>query len=195
MDNLKESTTLEELEEELGREEYKFRFKKVLRNTVYSLITVAAVAVLMATLLFPVLQIYGTSMTPTLSEGQIVLTLKKGTLSDYQQGDIVAFYYNNKVLVKRVIATGGDYVYISDSGVVSVNGQVLDEPYVDALSLGECDMTFPYQVPEGKYFLMGDHRSVSIDSRTSAIGAVSEEDIVSKIFLRVWPLTDISLIE
>ena len=195
MDNLKESPTLEELEEELGREEYKFRFKKVLRNTVYSLITVAAVAVLMATLLFPVLQIYGTSMTPTLSEGQIVLTLKKGTLSDYQQGDIVAFYYNNKVLVKRVIATGGDYVYISDSGVVSVNGQVLDEPYVDALSLGECDMTFPYQVPEGKYFLMGDHRSVSIDSRTSAIGAVSEEDIVSKIFLRVWPLTDISLIE
>ena len=177
--------TLEQLETELKREKYKKNFGSALRNTVFSLITVAAIAVLIAVLVMPVLQIYGTSMTPTLSEGNIVLSLKG---SDFETGDVIAFYYNNKILVKRVIAQAGEWVDISDDGTVYVNNVPIDEPYISEKDLGECDIELPYQVPESRIFVMGDHRSVSIDSRSTSIGCVADEQIVGKIIFRVWPL-------
>lgn len=177
--------TLNQLERELKREKYNTSFAQVFRSTVYALITVAAVAVLVAVLLMPVLQIYGTSMSPTLTEGNIVLSLKG---SSFETGDVIAFYYNNKVLVKRVIAQSGDWVDISDDGTVYVNAQKIDEPYLTEKALGECDIELPYQVPESKIFVMGDHRSVSVDSRSTSVGCVAEEQIVGKIVFRVWPI-------
>ena len=180
--------SLQELEDELKHEKYKKRFQFSLKNTIYSLITVAAMAVLVAVFIMPVLQIYGQSMTPTLSEGNIVLSLKG---SKFETGDIVAFYYNNKILVKRVIAQSGEWVDIDNRGNVFVNGTQLDEPYITDKSIGdECDIIFPYQVPESRVFVMGDHRSVSLDSRNTAIGCVAEEVIVGKIVFKVWPLND-----
>ena len=180
--------SLQELEDELKHERYKKRFQFSLKNTIYSLITVAAMAVLVAVFIMPVLQIYGQSMTPTLSEGNIVLSLKG---SKFETGDIVAFYYNNKILVKRVIARSGEWVDIDNRGNVFVNGTQLDEPYITDKSIGdECDIIFPYQVPESRVFVMGDHRSVSLDSRNTAIGCVAEEVIVGKIVFKVWPLND-----
>ncbi len=176
-----------ELQAELKRERYKFRFVRVLKSTVYTLITVAAFAILVATLWMPVLQIYGSSMTPTLEEGQIVLSLKS---SEFHQGDLAAFYIGNKILVKRVIAGPGDIVAISSEGTVRVNSVDLDEPYVSQKALGECDLEFPYQVPESRYFLMGDHRETSIDSRSSTVGCIAKEQVVGKIVFRVWPLSD-----
>ena len=178
---------IRELQKELKRERYKFRFVRVLKSTVYTLIVVAAFAVLVATLWMPVLQIYGSSMTPTLDEGQIVLSVKS---RDFKQGDLVAFYIGNKILVKRVIAGPADMVSISEDGTVRVNSVNLDEPYVSEKALGECDLDFPYQVPESRYFLMGDHRETSIDSRSSAVGCVAEEQVVGKIVYCVWPLSD-----
>ena len=183
---VQEIPTRTQLEEELKRERYQSRFFRTLRSTVYGLITVAAAAVLVATLWLPVLRIYGSSMTPTLSEGDIVVSVKT---AEFQTGDIVSFYFNNKILVKRVIAGPGDWVSIDENGVVSVNRQQLSEPYVADLSIGECDLEFPYQVPESRYFVLGDHRSTSVDSRSSAVGCVSEEQIVGKIVFHVWPLT------
>ncbi|MCD8347973.1 MAG: signal peptidase I [Lachnospiraceae bacterium] len=187
-----EMPTVEELEKELHREKYRKNFRKTLRSTIYLLITVAAASVLVATLFLPVLQIYGTSMTPTLTDGDIVVSLKS---SEFVQGDIVAFYYNNKILVKRVIATEGEWVSMDEDGNVYVDGTLLDEPYVSELAYGECDITFPYQVPEGKLFVLGDHRSVSVDSRSSAVGCVSEEQIVGKLTFRVWPITSFGKLE
>lgn len=175
-----------ELELELKREKYVQRYTSVLRSTVYTLIIVAAVAILVATLWLPVLRIYGGSMTPTLQDGDIVASLKS---SDFEQGDMIAFYYNNKILIKRVIAKAGEWVNIEEDGTVLVNGKALDEPYVSEISLGDCDIKLPYQVPEGKLFVMGDHRSVSVDSRKSAVGCVAQEHIVGKIVFRFWPLT------
>lgn len=175
----------DELKRELKREQYKHRYNKTLVSTVYALVTVAAVAVLVATLWMPVLQIYGSSMSPTLDEGDIVISVKTGQL---QQGDVVAFYYGNKLLVKRYIAGTGSWVDMDQDGKVYVDNELLDEPYVDALAYGNADITFPYQVPEEKYFLMGDHRSVSVDSRHSVVGCISEEYIVGKIVFRIWPL-------
>ena len=183
---------VDRLKEELKRERYKYRYMGMLRSTVSTLVVVAALAILVATLWMPVLQIYGSSMTPTLEEGQIVISVK-GT--DFQQGDLVAFYLGNKLLVKRVIAGPADFVSIADDGTVSVNGQVLDEPYVDELALGQCDLLFPYQVPDERYFLMGDHRTTSVDSRSSVVGCVAEEQIVGRIVLRVWPLSQMGGIE
>ncbi len=183
--------SVEELEEELNRVKYKKRYKKVLRTTVYTLITVAAVAVLVATLWMPVLQIYGTSMSPTLSKGDIAVSTKTGNFST---GDVIAFYYNNKILVKRVIAQSGQWVDIDEQGNVYVNGTVIDEPYIKEKAIGECDIKLPYQVPESKIFVMGDNRSVSVDSRSTTIGCVGEEEIVGKIVFRIWPLSDISVI-
>ena len=184
--------SVEELERELKRVRYKDTYGKTLRSTVYALITVAAVAVLVATLLLPVLQIYGSSMTPTLEDGEIVISLKG---SEFGKHDVVAFYYNNKILVKRVIARAGEWVDIDEEGNVTVNGELLDEPYVQDKALGECDIELPYQVPEGRLFVMGDHRSVSVDSRSSAVGCVAEEQIVGKLVFRIWPLIRIGKIQ
>lgn len=183
--------TIEELERELDRERYHSRFGQTLRSTVYALITVAAVAVLVATLWLPVLQIYGSSMNPNLTDGDIVLSLKE---SDFKSGDVAAFYYNNKILVKRVIATSGQWVNIDEKGNVSVDGEMLEEPYLMDKALGECNIELPFQVPEGRLFVMGDHRSVSVDSRNSAVGCVAEEQLVGKLVFRIWPLNRIERI-
>ena len=179
--------TREQLERELERERYKRNFVGTLRSTIFTLVIVAAVAILIAVLLLPVLKIYGKSMTPTLSEGSIVLSVKG---DDFETGDVIAFYYNNKILVKRVIAQPGEWVDIDKDGTVYVNNERIDESYVSEKAFGECDLDLPYQVPESRIFVMGDHRSVSIDSRNSAIGCVAEEQIVGKIVFTVWPLKD-----
>ena len=180
-----QAPTVEQLEKELNRENYRKRYNRVLRNTIYTLITVAAIAVLVATLFLPVLRIYGSSMTPTLSDGDIVVSVKGG---EYSRGDVVAFWFNNKILVKRVVALPGEWVDIAEDGTVSVNGKPLEEPYLTEKALGECDLELPYQVPDGRFFVMGDHRSTSQDSRSSAVGCVSEEMLVGRLVFRVWPL-------
>lgn len=183
---------LDALQKELKRERYKRRFRRLLRSTVNALIVVAAVAALVATLILPVLQIAGTSMEPNLNDGDIVLLVKKKEL---QTGDLCAFYYSNKILIKRVIATPGDYIWIESDGTVYLNGEPLDEPYVSEKALGECDVEFPYQVPENNYFVMGDKRETSIDSRSSVIGCIAEDQIVGKIFCKFWPLSEFEFID
>lgn len=181
----------EQLEAELAREKYKHRYHSVLRSTIYTLIIVAAVAVLTATLWLPVLQIYGSSMSPTLQDGEIIFSVKT---ADFAPGDIVAFYYNNKILVKRVICGPADWVNMDEDGTVYVNGTELDEPYLVDKALGDCNIQLPYQVPDGKVFVMGDHRSTSVDSRNTAVGCVAQEQIVGKIIFRIWPLNRLGLV-
>lgn len=183
---------LPQLERELKRELYRLRYVATLRSTVNTLLVVAAISVLVATLWTPVLQIYGSSMSPTLREGQFVVSVK-GT--DFQQGDLVSFYIGNKLLVKRVIAGPGEWVDIDSEGNVFVNGELLDEPYIQDKAFGKCDLELPYQVPDSKYFMMGDDRSVSVDSRSSAVGCVDKEYIVGRIVLCIWPLEDFGWIE
>ena len=178
--------SVEQLAAELKRVKYRSRYRAVLRSTLYMLIVVAAVAVLVATIWMPVLQIYGSSMTPTLSEGDIVVSIKG---SDFQPGDLVAFYLGNKILVKRCIAGPGQWVDIDEDGNVSVDGKLLEEPYLTEKSLGGSNIELPYQVPDNRYFCMGDHRSTSVDSRHKEVGCVSEEQIVGKIVFRVFPFS------
>lgn len=187
-----QAPTVEQLEKELNRENYRKRYNRVLRNTIYTLITVAAIAVLVATLFLPVLRIYGSSMAPTLSDGDIVVSVKGG---EYERGDVVAFWFNNKILVKRVVALPGEWVDIDADGTVSVNGEPLAEPYLTDKALGECDLELPYQVPDGRLFVMGDHRSTSQDSRSSAVGCVSEEMLVGRLVFRVWPFEGFGTID
>ena len=181
-----------EVEMELKRERYKRRYRSTLKSTLFALVTAAAAAVLVATLWLPVLQIYGASMTPTLQEGEIVVSVKADQL---EPGDIVAFYYGNKVLIKRYIAGPGQWVNILENGTVLVNDQVLEEPYLTHKARGICDLEFPYQVPDKTYFLLGDERETSVDSRHSSVGCISEEEMVGKIIFRVWPMDVIGVIE
>ncbi|MBR2949543.1 MAG: signal peptidase I [Lachnospiraceae bacterium] len=183
---------VEQVREELERERYRARYKKTLKSTVFALVSASAVAVLVATLWLPVLQIFGASMAPTLQEGEIVVSIKSKNLSP---GDIVAFYYGNKVLVKRYIAGPGTWVDIREDGTVLLDDEILDEPYLNEKSIGICDLELPYQVPEDTFFLMGDHRETSVDSRHSSVGCIAEEQIVGKIVYRVWPLTGLGMVK
>lgn len=178
--------TSAQLEAELDRERHRHRYGSTLRSTIYVLVVVAAVAILVATLWLPVLRIQGSSMDPTLQEGDVAFSVHR---SEMEPGDIVAFYYNNKILVKRVICGPGDWVDIDADGTVYVNGTELDEPYLTEKALGDCDIELPYQVPDGKIFVMGDHRATSVDSRNTVIGCVSQEQIVGRIAFRIWPLS------
>lgn len=184
--------SVSQLEDELKRVRHKRRYSSVLRSTVYTLVVVAAVSVLVATLWLPVLQVYGRSMEPSLSEKEIVVSVKTNEL---KSGDIVAFYYNNKILVKRVIGGPGQWVDMDEDGTVYVDREKLEEPYILEKALGECDVEFPYQVPEARWFVMGDHRATSVDSRSSALGCVAEEQIVGTIVFRVWPLSRFGTVE
>lgn len=181
-----------QLRAELSREQYKQRYRSVLRSTIYTLVVVAAVAVLISVLFLPVLQIYGTSMTPTLSEGDIVVSVKG---ADFESGDLIAFYLGNKILVKRCIAGPGQWVDIDEEGNVYIDGKLLEEPYLEEKALGDCNIELPYQVPDNRYFCLGDHRATSVDSRDTTVGCVSEEQIVGKIVFRVWPLSGLGTLE
>ena len=178
--------TAEQLDMERRRLRYKRRYNRTLRSTVAILIVVAALAVLAATLWMPVLRVYGSSMAPTLHNGEILVSVKT---KDFSSGDIIAFYHGNKLLIKRYIAGPSDYVNVDEDGAVSVNGTLLDEPYLAEKAYGEADIEFPYQVPDQRYFVMGDNRSVSIDSRSSIVGCIAEDQIVGKVVFRVWPLS------
>jgi len=176
--------TREQVEKERKRYRRRKAYNKALRGTVYVLTIVAAVAVLIATLVLPVLQIEGTSMEPTLTNGDIVLLTKT---TSFSRGDLCGFTWNNKLLIKRVIGLPGDWIEIDSDGTIYLNGEKLDEPYVQTLTLGECDLEFPFQVPQEQYFVLGDMRENSVDSRNTLIGCVSKEQIVGKVFFRVWP--------
>lgn len=182
---VRELPTAEQLDSELRRVRARNSFLRLLYNTVASLIVVAAVSVLVSMLFLPVLRVTGTSMTPTLSNDELVVCRRKGS---FERGDIIAFYHNNKILLKRVIGVAGDLVDVKDDGTVYVNGERITEPYIDSPDKGSCDIELPYQVPDNRIFVMGDHRSVSIDSRTKEIGCVSEEMVVGKVVYRIYPL-------
>ncbi len=181
----------EEVSQEIRRVRHRRKYGKTLNSTVYYMLLAAAVAVLLATLWLPVLRIYGDSMSPTLVKDELVIAVKG---ADFQTGDVCAFYYNNRLLVKRVIANPGDWVNIDEAGTVYVNGEPLEEPYVREKALGQCNLELPYQVPDEKYFVLGDDRAVSLDSRNSAIGCVSRDQVLGKIVFQIWPLNEMGIV-
>ncbi|MBP7185636.1 MAG: signal peptidase I [Ruminococcus sp.] len=183
--NFNDIPTAAQFENEMKRLKYRQNFRRSVKSTISALITIVAAAVIVSTMLIPVLRVTGASMTPTLRNDEYVLCSK---VSSLKQGDIIAFYYNNRILLKRVIGVAGDIIDISEDGTVTLNGEVLDEPYISEKALGECDIDMPYQVPENRLFVMGDHRSVSVDSRSTSVGCIAEENIVGKVMLRIWPL-------
>ena len=178
--------TSQAVEKELDRMRYQRRFALTMRSTIFTLVVVAAIAILVAVLLMPVLRIYGRSMNDTLDEGDIVVSVKTGT---FETGDVIAFYYNNKILVKRVIGQSGDWIDIDTEGNVYINNVLVEEPFLKEKAFGDCNITLPYQVPDERIFVMGDNRVSSVDSRNAAVGCVAEEQVVGKIVFRVWPLT------
>lgn len=186
-----EVPSLERIQQERKRIRREAYYRQSLRNTISVLIVVAAVAVLIATLFLPILQISGDSMSPALKHDEIVVLLKS---KNFDKGDIVGFYFQGKILLKRVIALPGDEVAIDAEGNVYVNGEILEETYISEKALGDCDIEFPYTVPETSYFVLGDQRINSVDSRNSNIGAISQEDIIGKVFIRVWPINRIGLV-
>lgn len=177
--------SMTEIDRERKRIRRRHYYRRALTSTLSVLVVVAAVAVLIATLFLPILQISGDSMSPTLQHDEIVVLVKTDRLD---RGDLVGFYYQGKILLKRVIALAEDEVVIDSEGAVYVNGVPLEEPYVTERSLGDCDLEFPYTVPVGCCFVMGDQRSNSVDSRSSTIGSIATEDMIGKVCFRVWPL-------
>lgn len=191
-ENNEKKIELDEALQKIQAEQRRREKRQLFFSALGILLVVAAISVLIATRLVPVLQVSGKSMEPTLENGELVV-IKKTT--NIKQGDIIGFYYQSKILVKRVIGTAGDYIDIDEEGNVYVNGEALKEPYAIKKDLGECDIAFPYQVPEGKYFVLGDHRSVSIDSRSSTVGCVAEDQIIGKVAFRFWPLSKIGFLK
>ena len=178
--------------EEIKRLNYRLKYLKLLKSTIFTLIVVASIATIVASFLLSVLEINGTSMMPTLNENQIVIARNDKKI---EKNDIIAFYQGNKILVKRVIATQGDFVKITDTGDVYVNGKQLKETYISKKSLGNSNIEYPYQVPDGHYFVLGDKRDTSIDSRNKAVGTIAEEDILGKVVIKIWPLNKIGIVE
>lgn len=180
------------LEQELAREQYRVRYFQVLRSTIYGLITIIAIVLLLATILFPVLHIYGSTMAPTLNDGEIVMLYKKDLP---RQDEVIAFYFDNKILIRRVIGIPGDVIEIKSDGSVYVNEQRLPEKFagmdVGVKAFGDTNIEYPYVVPADRYFVLGDNRKTAIDSRNTVIGCVAEEQLIGRIFLRVWPLSEI----
>lgn len=180
-----DALTINQIQQVLNKETYKEKYVKILKSTIYSLVIIAAIALMIATMIMPVLQISGNSMTPTYNGGEIVLSIKTNNL---KPGDVIAFYHGNKILVKRVIAGAGNWINIDESGQVYVNGYEIKEEYVNKLTLGETDIDYPYQVPDGHWFVLSDNRSNSIDSRNKEVGSISKENIIGKVIFQVWPI-------
>lgn len=180
----------ESVPEENKKQKRKREYRNTIKHIVEVLVVTAAISVLLATLFFPILKVSGVSMEPTLENGQIIVLEKSGK---FETGDLIGFYYQNKILLKRVIGQAGDYINIDANGNVYVNDVKLDEPYLNETALGDCDVELPYQVPDGKIFVMGDNRSKSVDSRSKLVGCVSEEQVVGRVMLRIWPLNQFGL--
>lgn len=179
--------SVEEIRQEIDRRRFWKRYRRALSGALYSLAVVSAIAVLVATLWMPVLKITGSSMEPTLNDRELVVAVKT---TRFQPGDVIAFYYNNKILIKRVIATAGQYVDIQEDGTVLVDGIALEEPYITDKSKGECNIQLPYQVGDGQIFVMGDDRAVSIDSRTTSVGTIGNEKVLGRVLFKLWPLSN-----
>lgn len=189
---IKDIPTAEQLKKELDRRNYKSSFFSTLINTFGSLAVAVAIVALLAVFLFPVLRVTGQSMKPTLTSDELVLCNKSAPA---RSGDVIAFYHNKKILLKRVIGTAGDVIDIKDDGSVFVNGELLDEPYANNKNQGESDITFPFTVPNNRYFVMGDNRKDSVDSRSTAVGCVAEENILGRIYMIVWPFDKVGPID
>ena len=190
--NKKISLTSKMIEEELKRENYKLKYIKLLKSTFSTLIVIVAISIIISTFVVSVLEVSGSSMSPTLNQGQTIIAFKSKNI---KKNDIIAFYQGNKILVKRVVALEGDFVNIDDDGTVYINGNIIDEAYIDNKSLGNSNINYPYQVPSNHYFVLGDKRDTSLDSRNTEVGAVSKKDVFGKVTLRIWPLNKMGIIK